>query len=68
MGEIYPRVGEADRILRFPRGMYVDTTNGDMWANVGDADRERWNWINGSGWIRVPRDTLEFYTELPDWY
>lgn len=53
---------------QFPRGMYVDRTNGDMWAQMSSLDNEKWRWINGTGWYSVPKDNLDYHSELPDWY
>lgn len=50
------------------RGMYVDPKRGDMWAQTGTDGQERWRWINGDHFTFVPRDDLEFHSDLPDWY
>lgn len=52
----------------FPRGMYFDRANGDMWAQLSTDSNEVWRWINGNGWLRVPKENLDYHSDLPDWY
>jgi hypothetical protein len=47
--------------------MYVDTRNGDLWAQVSRTG-EAWRWINGDHFVKIPREYLKKVDELPDWY
>jgi hypothetical protein len=58
----YPEVSYG-----YPRGIYVDTRNGDLWAQVSRTG-EAWRWINGDHFVKIPREYLKKVDELPDWY
>lgn len=53
----------------FPRGVYIDKRNGDMWTQ-SSIEREAWRWVNGdNGYMtKDAKSHLEKVDDLPNWY